>query len=100
MFPILAFGVFLEGPHGRLNHAAYSPLAWSCAAIAAAAALLAGVGHACATGARLHTAAAGASFTPAQFLGEAAEVLRNRSFRSLFFCCLILFAGARRSAAR
>jgi glycoside/pentoside/hexuronide:cation symporter, GPH family len=92
LFPILAFGVFLAGPTGRLNHAAYSPLAWSCAAIAAAAALLSGVGT-LRDRPRLHTAAAGASFTPAQFLGEAAEVLKNRSFRSLFFCCLILFAG-------
>jgi glycoside/pentoside/hexuronide:cation symporter, GPH family len=91
-FPILAFGVFLAGPRGRWNHDAYSPLAWSCAAIAAVAALLTTVGTLRERG-RLHTASTQTSFTPARFLGEAAEVLRNRSFRSLFFCCLILFAG-------
>ena len=42
---------------------------------------------------RLHAASSGARFTPAQFVGEGLEVLRNRSFRSLFFCCLVLFAG-------
>src|SRR5580692_11473192 len=31
LFPILAFGIFLKGPHGREDHAAYVPLAWSCA---------------------------------------------------------------------
>ncbi len=92
VFPILAFGVFLAGPHGRLNHAAYSPLAWSCAAIAAVAGILATLGTLRDRG-RLHAAPASASFTPAKFTGEALEVLRNRSFRSLFFCCLVLFAG-------
>jgi GPH family glycoside/pentoside/hexuronide:cation symporter len=92
VFPILAFGVFLAGRHGRWNHAAYSPLAWSCAGIAAVAALLATLGT-LSERRRLHTASAQPSFTPVRFLGEAAEVLRNRSFRSLFFCCLVLFAG-------
>lgn len=92
VFPILAFGVFLAGPHGRYNHVAYSPLAVSCAAIAAVGGLLATVGTLRDRG-RLHTAATGASFTPGKFFGEAREVLRNRSFRSLFFCCLVLFAG-------
>ncbi|HEX3407457.1 MAG TPA: MFS transporter [Caulobacteraceae bacterium] len=92
VFPILAFVVFLAGPHGRWNHAAYSPLAWSCAAIAATAALIAAIGT-LGERRRLHTAASGASFTPGQFVREALEVLRNRSFRSLFFCCLVLFAG-------
>jgi len=91
-FPILAFGVFLSGPHGRLNHAAYSPLAWSCAGIAAVAGLIATLGTLRDRG-RLHAASTQSSFSPAQFFGEAGEVLRNRSFRSLFFCCLILFAG-------
>jgi glycoside/pentoside/hexuronide:cation symporter, GPH family len=91
-FPILAFGVFLAGPKGTLHHAAYSPLAWSCAAITAGAALVATLGTLRDRG-RLHSAATGSGFTPARFFAEAAEVLRNRSFRSLFFCCLILFAG-------
>jgi GPH family glycoside/pentoside/hexuronide:cation symporter len=91
-FPILAFGVFLAGPHGRTNHAAYAPLAWSCGAIAVVAGLLTTLGTLRDRN-RLHVAASGARFTPAQFLGQAAEVLRNRSFRSLFFCCLVLFAG-------
>lgn len=91
-FPILAFGVFLAGPHGQWNHAAYSPLALSCAAIAVVAALIATLGT-LRERPRLHTASTQTSFTPARFFSEAAEVLRNRSFRSLFFCCLVLFAG-------
>ena len=89
-FPILAFGVFLA--RGQWDRPAYAPLAWTCGAIAVAAGLLATLGTLRDRG-RLHTAASGTSFTPAKFLGEAGEVLRNGSFRSLFICCLVLFAG-------
>ena len=92
LFPILAFGIFLKGPHGREDHAAYAPLAWSCAAIVVFGALLSTVGTLRARG-RLATAAADAQFSPLRFLKEGAEVLRNRSFLSLFVPCLILFVA-------
>ncbi|MFI4933341.1 MAG: MFS transporter [Caulobacterales bacterium] len=92
LFPYLAFGVFLKGAQGRYDHAAYVPLAWSCAAIVAFGALVSTFGTLRARG-RLHAAAADARFSPLSFLGEGIEVLRNRSFLHLFLCCLILFAA-------
>jgi GPH family glycoside/pentoside/hexuronide:cation symporter len=90
LFAWLAFGVFLKGAQGRYNHAAYSPLAWSLAGVVALAALVSTLGTLGSRG-RLHKAAAGARFSPLQFLKEGAEVLRNQSFLRLFLCCLILF---------
>ena len=92
LFPILAFGVFLKGAHGRWDHDAYAPLAWSCAAILAVGGLVSTLGT-LRQRTRLHTAAADARFSPLRFLGEGVEVLRNRSFLHLFLCCLILFAA-------
>jgi GPH family glycoside/pentoside/hexuronide:cation symporter len=89
-FPALAFGVFLKGAHGRYDHAAYIPLAWSLAAIVGLGALASTLGTLGSRG-RLHGAAADARFSPLRFLKEGAEVLRNRSFLRLFLCCLILF---------
>jgi GPH family glycoside/pentoside/hexuronide:cation symporter len=92
LFPFLAFGIFLKGAHGRYDHAAYAPLAWSCAAIVAFGAILSTFGTLRARS-RLHTAAADARFSPLRFLAEGGEVLRNRSFLHLFLCCLILFVA-------
>jgi len=88
----LTWGVFLKGPHGRYDAAAYSPLAWTFGAIIAFGALLSTLGTLRARG-RLHAAPEGRSFGLAQFFGEAIEVLRNRSFVSLFLPCLILFTA-------
>ncbi len=87
----LSWGLFLKG-NGRFVASAYSPLAWSFGGVVIVAALLSTIGTLRARG-RLHSAADGARFSVAQFLREAMEVLRNRSFRSLFFTCLILFAA-------
>jgi GPH family glycoside/pentoside/hexuronide:cation symporter len=92
LFPILAFGIFLKGAHGRYDHAAYAPLAWSCAAIVAFGAVVSTLGTLGARS-RLHAAAADARFSPLRFLAEGGEVLRNRSFLHLFLCCLILFVA-------
>jgi GPH family glycoside/pentoside/hexuronide:cation symporter len=92
LFPVLAFGVFLKGAHGRYDHAAYAPLAWSCAAIVLFGAVLSTFGTLGARS-RLHAAAADARFSPLRFLAEGGEVLRNRSFLHLFLCCLILFVA-------
>jgi GPH family glycoside/pentoside/hexuronide:cation symporter len=92
LFPILAFGIFLKGPHGREDHAAYMPLAWSCAAIVTFGAVVSTLGTLRARG-QLATAADDARFSMLRFLGEGAEVLKNRSFLSLFVPCLILFVA-------
>lgn len=87
----LTWGVFLKG-HGRFVASAYSPLAWTFGAIAIVTALTSTLGTMRARGS-LHRAADGARFSGGQLLQEAVEVLRNGSFRSLFLCCLILFAA-------
>jgi len=87
----LTWGVFLKG-NGREHASAYVPLAWTFGGIVAAAALLSTLGTLRARG-RLHAAPTGRSFGLRQLLGEVAEVLRNRSFLSLFFPCLILFTA-------
>ena len=89
---ILTWGVFLKGPHGRYDAAAYSPLAWTFGGIVALGALLSAFGTLRARG-RLHAAPEGRSFGLVQFFGEIIEVLRNRSFVSLFLPCLILFTA-------
>jgi glycoside/pentoside/hexuronide:cation symporter, GPH family len=93
----LTWGVFLKG-NGRYDAAAYSPLAWTFGAIVAAGALLSTLGTLSARG-RLHAAPAGRRFGLSQLLAEVVEVLRNRSFLSLFFPCLILFTALGAAAA-
>jgi GPH family glycoside/pentoside/hexuronide:cation symporter len=89
---VLTWGVFLKGANGRYEGAAYTPLAWTFAAIVAFGALVSTLGTLRARG-RLHAAPAGGRFSPGQFAGEVVEVLRNRSFVSLFMPCLILFTA-------
>jgi glycoside/pentoside/hexuronide:cation symporter, GPH family len=88
----ITWGVFLKGPHGRFDAAAYSPLAWTCGGVVALGALLSTLGTLRARG-RLHAAPEGRSFGLGQFFAEIVEVLRNRSFVSLFLPCLILFTA-------
>ncbi|HTX48491.1 MAG TPA: MFS transporter [Caulobacteraceae bacterium] len=88
----LIWGIFLKGPNGRFIGAAYSPLAWTLGAIVAFGALLSTLGTLRARG-RLHAAPRDSSFGFGQFTGELLEVLRNRSFISLFMPCLILFTA-------
>ena len=88
---LLGFGVFLGGPKGLLNRAAYIPFGWSNAAIivvAGAIALLASL-----------RAPRGAVAPPAahamlpRLYAEVREVFRNRSFRLLFTGVLVFFIG-------
>ena len=88
----LTWGVFLKGPNGRYLGAAYSPLAWTLSIIVVVGALISTLGTLRARG-RLHDAPRTGSFGLGQFGSELAEVLRNRSFLSLFFPCLILFTA-------
>jgi len=88
---VLTWGVFLKGA-ARFNGAAYSPLTWTFGAIVLFGALLSTLGTLRSRG-RLHAAPKEGSFSFGQFLGEVLEVLRNRSFVSLFMPCLILFTA-------
>jgi GPH family glycoside/pentoside/hexuronide:cation symporter len=89
---VLTWGIFLKGPNGRFIGAAYSPLAWTLGAIVAFGAIVSTLGTLRARG-RLHAAPKDGSFGFGQFMGELLEVLRNRSFISLFMPCLILFTA-------
>jgi len=89
---ILMWGVFLAGQGGRLQASHYSPLAWSLGVIVIIGALVSTLGTLRARG-RLHAAPKDGSFSVRQFLRELVEVLRNRSFLSLFMPCLILFTA-------
>jgi GPH family glycoside/pentoside/hexuronide:cation symporter len=89
---VLMWGVFLKGQDGRFHGAAYSPLAWILSAIVAFAAVASTLGTLRSRG-RLHAAPAGGRFSLPQLLTEVLEVLRNRSFISLFMPCLILFTA-------
>jgi GPH family glycoside/pentoside/hexuronide:cation symporter len=89
---VLMWGVFLKGQDGRYHGDAYSPLAWVLSAIVAFAAVLSTLGTLSSRG-RLHAAPTGGRFSPGQLTTEVFEVLRNRSFISLFMPCLILFTA-------
>jgi len=88
----LIWGVFLRGQTGRYNGAAYSPLAWTLGVIVIVGALVSTLGTLRARG-RLHEAPRSGSFGVGQLGSELLEVLRNRSFLSLFMPCLILFTA-------
>jgi GPH family glycoside/pentoside/hexuronide:cation symporter len=91
-FAVLAWLVFLPGKNGRLVGAAYSPLAWTLGGMVAVGAILSTLGTLRARG-RLHAAPTGGNFGFGQLISEVLEVLRNRSFISLFMPCLILFTA-------
>jgi GPH family glycoside/pentoside/hexuronide:cation symporter len=89
---ILAYGVFLAGPHGLLNRAGYLPLAWSGAAIVLLGGVVSTVG--------VRRFAAGLPLRPRddtamhrRFVGELAEVFRNPSFRVLFATVMLFFVA-------
>ncbi|HEY1753288.1 MAG TPA: MFS transporter [Caulobacteraceae bacterium] len=89
---ILTWGVFLKGANGRFEAAKYSPLIWTLCIIVAVGALISTFGTLRARN-RLHAAPAGGRFSLGQLGTEVLEVLRNRSFISLFMPCLILFTA-------
>ena len=89
---VLMWGVFLKGQDGRFHGAAYSPLAWTLSAIVAFGGLLSAFGTLRSRG-RLHSAPNETGFSFGRLAKEVLEVLRNRSFVSLFMPCLILFTA-------
>jgi GPH family glycoside/pentoside/hexuronide:cation symporter len=90
---ILAFRVFLNGPHGQYDRPAYAPLAWTCIGIAVLGGLISTLGTLRARS-RLHAAPVDQRSSLARFPLELVEVFRNSSFRWLFITCLIFFVSA------
>ena len=89
---ILGLGVFMAGPAGTLNRAAYIPFAWSCSGIV----VLAGIAGSLGTLKvlpRLH----GASPLGGPILRELRQVFDNRSFRQLF-ATIVVFMLAQGAA--
>ncbi|HSZ51776.1 MAG TPA: MFS transporter [Caulobacteraceae bacterium] len=96
---VLGYGVFLSAKSGgQLNRAAYTPFAWSGAAVMASAALLSTLGTLGAR-ARLHGAAHGEGHALGRLVKEVGEVFRNSSFLFLFVACLVFFIGFGASGA-
>jgi GPH family glycoside/pentoside/hexuronide:cation symporter len=87
---ILGFSVFLHGPRGLLDRAAYTPFGWTCALIIVVGASTAAFGT-LPLRARLHGAAAGRGHPVMRLFREIGEVVRNASFRSLALTVIIFF---------
>jgi GPH family glycoside/pentoside/hexuronide:cation symporter len=88
---VLGFGVFLGGPKGLLDRAAYVPLGWVSAAIM----LLAGA-LSCYASLRARPRVAAVPVKRQlwrRLFGEVREVFRNPSFRALFTGVLLFFVG-------
>jgi glycoside/pentoside/hexuronide:cation symporter, GPH family len=87
---LLGFGVFMRGPNGLLERAAYIPFGWTCALLVAASGLYCAFGTYSLRG-RLHAVAKPAQSALPRLLREVGEVLRNRSFRIIILTALIWF---------
>jgi GPH family glycoside/pentoside/hexuronide:cation symporter len=87
---VLGLGVYMAGPAGLLGRANYIPFAWTCAAVMAAAGVIAvlAVRHA---SPRLHGPEAGGGAFLTGFAKEMTELARNRSFLVLFGTVLTYF---------
>ena len=83
----LAFGVFLAGHNGQTHRAAYTPLAWSCAAILVLGASISILGT---FGARrkMSSVASVHKISLRRFPREIGELFQSRSFRTLFFLAI------------
>ncbi|HUB85190.1 MAG TPA: MFS transporter [Rhizomicrobium sp.] len=89
---VLGFKLFLRGPNGLLNRAAYAPFGWTAGVL-----MLAG-GALCIYASlsalpRLLEPVRSQHGLLRRFLGEVVEVFRNPSFRYLFAGVLIFFVG-------
>ncbi|HWA60608.1 MAG TPA: MFS transporter, partial [Caulobacteraceae bacterium] len=82
---ILAYFVYLNGPKGVHDRAAYSPYAWTCAGIVLVGAAVASFGTLSSRN-RLHSAPTDGGGL-STVLAEVVEVFRNRSFCILFSSC-------------
>lgn len=91
---LLVFGywVFMRGQQGLLDRGAYAGFGWTVAAIALAAALTSTFST-YTQRERLRTPAVTHRIGLRQLAAEVAEVAGNRSFRSLFLCCLLFWVS-------
>ena len=87
---VLGLGVFMAGPGGLLDRAAYVPFAWTCAGVMLVAGLIA-IGAVRGALPRLHGPEAGGGAFLAGFSREMIELARNRSFLVLFGTVLTYF---------
>ncbi len=90
--PFLIFNVFTHNANDLLHRAGYTPFAWTCAAIAAGAAI------ACAFGtretlSRLHVIVPNRDHPILRFLREMGEIFRNRNFIILFVGSMLYFTS-------
>jgi len=91
---LLVFGywVFMRGQEGLLDRGAYAGFGWTVGAIALVAALTSTF-SAWTQRARLHTPTVVHRVGLRSLAAEVLEVGRNRSFRSLFLCCLLFWVS-------
>lgn len=95
---VLGYWVFMRGRAGLLDRHAYAGFGWTVGAVA----LAAGLASSYSTHiqrARLHTPAVVHRIGLRQLAAELGEVARNRSFLSLFFCCLLFWVSLGMAAA-
>jgi GPH family glycoside/pentoside/hexuronide:cation symporter len=89
---LLAYGVYLVPPEGLFKLAAYPPFGWAVAAV-----LVVCMALCCAGVARYAMALPQVETTERSMIrrlpGEVAEIFSNRSFRILFFSCLLIMVA-------
>ena len=88
----LGLGVFMTGPDGLMDRAAYAAFGWTGAAVI----VIGGVSAALATRSvlpRLHLAEPGSGFAPGRFLREILGIFRSRSFIILFIGTVAFCVG-------
>jgi GPH family glycoside/pentoside/hexuronide:cation symporter len=89
---VLGFGVFLSGPKGLLDRAAYAPFGWTCGAIVLVLGAFASYASLRALP-RLHATPPSDRRIWRRLFGEVREVFRNPAFRLLFAGVLVFFVG-------
>ncbi|HEY1707167.1 MAG TPA: MFS transporter [Rhizomicrobium sp.] len=89
---VLGFGIFMSGPGGLLNRAAYSPFGWTCCALIFIAALVSILGT-MGVRDRMYPIAPLSSSAFARLAGELRDVFRNHSFLVLLFTIVIFWVA-------
>jgi len=84
--------VFLSGPNAQLHKAGYAPMGWTFAALMVGGGLIATAGTLRERG-RLHKIEKPSGSVIGRLWRDVIEIFSNRSFRTLFLTCLIIFAG-------
>jgi GPH family glycoside/pentoside/hexuronide:cation symporter len=95
---VLGYWVFMRGRAGLLDRHAYAGFGWTVGAIALSAGLASSYSTYVQRG-RLHTPDVVHRIGLRQLAVELGEVARNRSFLSLFFCCLLFWVSLGMAAA-